>query len=156
MVIQLVNLVAVKVCQYEELLRSVQAYNFRTAAPAVFVANVIIVLVAIIINAPFVVCIACATSIPGIVIVVAAVMATPVIALFTTVATFVVTIAAIFMNFGSADGFSIPFAAVITLLVVFIVIFGFALWFWGNPVNLDDAGCYGPSSVHPHLMNITS
>jgi hypothetical protein len=156
-VIQLVNLVAVKVCQYEELRRSVQAYDFRTAALTAFVAIVIVVLVVIIVNAAFVVRIACATSVPGVVVIVADVMAAPVMALCATVAAFAVTVAAIFVNFGSADGFGILFAAVVTLFVVFVIIFSFVVRFLGSLVNLNDAGCYGPSSIDcPHLMNITS
>jgi hypothetical protein len=127
------------------------------AALTAFVAIVIVVLVAIIVNAAFVVRIACATSIPGIVVVVADTMAASVMALFTTVAAFTVTVAAIFMNFSSTDGFGILFAAVVTLFIVFIIIFSFVIRFWGSLVNLNDAGCYRPSSIdRPRLMNIMS
>jgi hypothetical protein len=127
------------------------------AALTAFVAIVIVVLVTIIINAAFIVRIACATSIPGIVVIVANIMATPVMALFATVAAFTVTVAAIFTNFGSMDGFGILFAAVVTLSIIFVIIFSFIVRFWGSLVNLNNAGCYRPSSIDcPHLMNITS
>jgi len=106
----------------------------------------------IIVNAAFVVRIDVSTSVARCVIVADS---WPLLYASAPLCAFAVTVAAIFVNFGSADGFGILLLlrhAVRRLRIIF----SFVVRFLGSLVNLNDAGVTGPDIDCPHLMNITS